>query len=138
MNTYSAKELAEILQKEGAKEMTVRKIRYYRQIGLLPELITINNKNYFTDEHLEHLRAARTMKKTGETLEGIKSTLSLADENLVKNIGTKMSYYSTEKLISTDTYQFNDDISFLFSNKIREDLKKDIINTVTDIIKNKK
>ena len=135
IKTYSSKDLVEILQREGIKDITVRKIHYYKQIGVIPELAVINNRKYYTDQHLDCLRAIKTMKNTGESLNEIKTTLTTLDSQVVRSIGDRVGYYSTENLMSTDTYHFNQHVSFTFNKTIPSELKSDIIEAVSTVLK---
>ncbi|MEJ1518251.1 MerR family transcriptional regulator [Bacillus cereus] len=135
---YTAQEIAEILQQEGDKEMTVRKVRHYAEIGLLPDRAIINGRKRFTEEHLEYLRATRTMKKTGESLDNIKRALNHLNADNIRNIGTQLNHYSSETLINTQTHHFNSDIAFTFSNQVSSEIRNDIIETVTQILKSNK
>jgi DNA-binding transcriptional MerR regulator len=132
MEYYTAKEIADILAMEGDTEMTLRKVRYYTQIGMLPALPIINNKPKYTAVHLEHLRALRTMQRTGEKLDDIKEKLSDLDEHLVSNIGQQMNYYTSDRLIDSTTVQVNPEISITFNNSIPQSTQDSIVKMIKD------
>lgn len=134
LKSYTAKEISEILKSEGDEEMTIRKVRYYNQIGILPPMMKLKNKNYFNDEHLNYLRAMRTMQKTGEKLEDIKGKLKGLDVKGLENIGKQMSYISSERLLKTETCYLNDDVSITFSGKIEGDKREKIINKIKELL----
>ncbi|WP_217565476.1 MerR family transcriptional regulator, partial [Micrococcus sp. GbtcB5] len=67
METFTAKQITEILQKEGTN-INLRTVRYYTQIEIVPPLELVGNKRAYTEKHLHYFRAIITLSKTGETL----------------------------------------------------------------------
>lgn len=134
MKTYSARELAEILNSEGDESMTERRIRHYRDIDLLPPLYRIKNKNYFTENHLSYLRAMRTMQRTGESLSNIGETLMHLEIRDWNQIGKRMNYVSSNYVLSTVVEQVNEDISVTFSDRVLVDERDAVLNAVKNCL----
>lgn len=135
MNTYTARQLAEILQKEGHDSINLRNIRYYREINVLKDLVEVDGKKYYTDEHLDYLRAIRTLQKTGDSLDTIKNKLADLDASQLRNLGEQMNYYTSDRVIQSVTHQFNEDISITFSHNVSEEAKSQIIKSVEKKLK---
>lgn len=133
MKYYKAKELVEIMNSEGDEELSLRKVRYYTQIGVLSPLEDVNGKNKYTEKHLGELRALRTMQKTGEKLEDIGDKIKSLDSNKISDIAVRSSYYTSEHLFNTTSIQINEDVSISFSQKV----KQNDIDEVVEFLKSK-
>lgn len=136
MAYYTAKELAEVLQSEGDEEMTLRKVRYYTQIGMLSELEMDENKSKYSAKHLEELRAIRVMQKTGEKLEDIKEKIRGLNMQRLSDLNTHAIYLSADKLLRTTTYTVNKDITLTFSDQVETATKQMVINAVENSLGN--
>jgi DNA-binding transcriptional MerR regulator len=141
MKTYTAKEIAEILQKNGDDTATLRMVRYYTQIGLVPELETIGNKRVYTDNHLRYFQAIRTLSKTGKSLNVIQTELRNMDVSKVNKIANQIGYFSANTLYENtekEIVELNEDVSITFSHRINKDVQNKIIESVNQILKNNK
>lgn len=70
MNTYTGKQITELLNNEGA-DLNLRTVRYYTQIEIVPPLVLVGNKRVYTDQHVHYFRAVLTLSKAGESLASI-------------------------------------------------------------------
>lgn len=85
MNTYTGKQITELLNNEGA-DLNLRTVRYYTQIEIVPPLVLVGNKRVYTDQHVHYFRAVLTLSKAGESLASIQKTLcSMSDEEVKKH-----------------------------------------------------
>ena len=138
MNTYTAKQMAEILQEEGKTEITLRKIRYYAQTKVLPVQELVDGKLVYTDNHLDFLRALCTMKQTNQSLEQIKTSLQHDNINSWRGLAKTESSYSVLHDLSTNIMEkqiemINEDISIVFSNRMDSVVKQEILDSVVSI-----
>ncbi|MDD9149069.1 MerR family transcriptional regulator [Sporolactobacillus sp. CQH2019] len=134
MPGYTAKQITELLQREGA-DIHLRTVRYYTQIGMVPPLETVENKRVYTDNHLAHFRAILTLSKTGETLASIRKKLQALSMDEIKKIGKQMTLYQSENLITRETTKINDDAFITLSSNVPEQMKQEIVDSVSRIMK---
>lgn len=139
MQTYTAREIAEIISNESEEEITVRTVKYYAQMGWMPDLEVVGNKRAYTDKHLNHLRALRTLTKTGKKLSEAANELRSLDEIEVKKIGERMNYFSSNTLYnvaySGEVFQPTEGLSVSFSSTFDEPIKKEIKEQINKILK---
>ncbi|GGL61741.1 MerR family transcriptional regulator [Sporolactobacillus putidus] len=134
MSSYTAKQITELLQREGA-DIHLRTIRYYTQIGMVPPLETAGNKRVYTDNHLAYFRAILTLSKTGETLASIQQKLQALSIDEIKKIGKQMTLYQSENLITRETTRINDDAFITLSSNVPEQMKQKIVDSISNIMK---
>ncbi|MED0992350.1 MerR family transcriptional regulator [Bacillus nitratireducens] len=137
METFTAKQITEILQKEGAN-INLRTVRYYTQIEIVPSLELVGNKRAYTEKHLHYFRAIITLSKTGETLASIQEKLKeMSLEEIIK-IGERMTFYQSDKILQHETHKVNDDVFITLSANVSDELKQQVINSVSQILKGEK
>jgi DNA-binding transcriptional MerR regulator len=102
---FTAQEIVEQLQSEGDTEATLRMVRYYTQIGMVPDLELIGNRRMYTEKHLDFFRAIRTMSKTGKKLAEIQKELQVMEPERIKRIGHQMPNFTPEKLFEAISYE---------------------------------
>ncbi|NHM33065.1 MerR family transcriptional regulator [Neobacillus terrae] len=102
---FTAQEIVEQLQSEGDTEATLRMVRYYTQIGMVPDLELIGNRRMYTKKHLDYFRAIRTMSKTGQKLADIQKELQQMEPERIKRIGHQMPNFTPEKLFEAIAYE---------------------------------
>ncbi|PFC04158.1 MerR family transcriptional regulator [Bacillus cereus] len=137
METFTAKQITEILQKEGAN-INLRTVRYYTQIEIVPPLQLVGNKRAYTEKHLHYFRAIITLSKTGETLASIQEKLKeMSLEEIIK-IGERMTFYQSDKILQHETHKVNDDVFITLSANVSDELKQQVINSVSQILKGEK
>ncbi|EJQ13412.1 hypothetical protein IE3_02311 [Bacillus cereus BAG3X2-1] len=137
METFTAKQITEILQKEGAN-INLRTVRYYTQIEIVPPLELVGNKRAYTEKHLHYFRAIITLSKTGETLASIQEKLKeMSLEEIIK-IGERMTFYQSDKILQHETHKVNDDVFITLSANVSDELKQQVINSVSQILKGEK
>lgn len=136
MNEYTAEEIAELLSKEDPK-MTLRTVRYYRQCKFIPDLpiSAKTNKPVFTDEHVAHFRAIRTLSKTGESLENIRHKLMALNLSEIKSVAKESLYYNSERLLENETFSLHPDVSIVFNRGVTKERKEKLISEFSQIIK---
>ncbi|NIK76815.1 DNA-binding transcriptional MerR regulator [Paenibacillus castaneae] len=134
MNHYTAKQIAEILQKEDS-QMNLRTVRYYTQIGVIPSLELVGNKRVYTDNHLHYFRAILTLSKCGETLSGIQEKLHELTMDEIIKIGEKLPLYQTEQMMNHETHRISEDVFISFNSQTSPELKSKIIETVSQLVK---
>lgn len=133
MNTYTAKQLAEVLQNEDP-QINLRTVRYYTQIGMLPPLELAGNKRVYTDNHLHVVRAILVLSKSGETLASAQEKLAgLPMEEIVK-IGENLRMYQSDQLLRNETHVVSEDVILSVSPRISPVLKEKMIETVTRLL----
>jgi DNA-binding transcriptional MerR regulator len=133
MNTYTAKQVAEVLQNEDP-QMNLRTVRYYTQIGMLPPLELVGNKRAYTDNHLHYLRAILVLSRSGETLSSAQEKLAgLAIDEVIK-IGENLRLYQSEQMIRNETHVVSEDVILSVSSRISPELKEKMIETVTRLL----
>lgn len=133
MVTYTAKQLAEMLQNEDP-QMNLRTVRYYTQIGMLPPLELAGNKRVYTDSHLHYLRAILVLSRSGETLSSIQEKLAGLPMDEVIKIGDNLRMYQTEQMLRNETHVVSDDVILSVSSRIPPELKAKMIETVTRML----
>ncbi|HDX9628805.1 TPA: MerR family transcriptional regulator [Bacillus cereus] len=137
METFTAKQITEILQKEGTN-INLRTVRYYTQIEIVPPLELVGNKRAYTEKHLHYFRAIITLSKTGETLASIQEKLKeMSLEEIIK-IGERMTFYQSDKILQHETHKVNDDVFITLSTNVSDELKQQVINSVSQILKGEK
>jgi DNA-binding transcriptional MerR regulator len=138
MNTYTAREIATILQNEGDEKATLRMVRYYTQIGLVPALAFVENKRVYTDVHLDTFRAIRTLNKTGKTLSAIQEELHTLSPDNIKKIASVRKRYTKENLykqMERHEVTISNDVSVSFSSSVDPDTCSKVIAAVRRILK---
>ena len=134
MNVYTAKQIADVLQKDDP-QMNLRTVRYYTQIGIIPPLELIGNKRMYTDIHLHHFRAVLALSKSGETLASAQEKLmGLSIEDVIK-IGENLRLYQSNQVLQNETHVVNEDVIISMSSRISPDLKAKMIETVAYLLK---
>lgn len=134
MNIYTAKQITEILQKEDIT-INLRKVRYYTQIKLVPQLELVGNKRVYTDKHLHHFRAILALSRTGASLTSIQEKLADLSLDDIKKIGEQLSILQTDRIFENETYKVSEDIFITLSPRVSGELKQEVINNVTKILK---
>jgi DNA-binding transcriptional MerR regulator len=137
---YTAEEIAALLAKEDPK-MTLRTVRYYRQAKFIPDLPVSNKtgKPVYTDEHLAHFRAIRTLSSTGESLESIRGRLMMLNTAQVSDIANEQPYYtSAKRVLERETIDLSPEVSLVVDRKLDDTLKRRIATAVSDILKGEK
>jgi DNA-binding transcriptional MerR regulator len=134
MNTYTAKQITEKLQKEDTN-INLRTVRYYTQIGIVPTLELAGNKRVYTDKHLYYFRAILTLAKTGESLATIQERLQKLTLEEIKKIGDQMPFYQSNKILEHESYKVNEDVFITLSPRVSAELKQKVINSVSQILK---
>lgn len=135
---FTAQELVDTLNVEEGEALTVRKIRYYAQIGLLSAPELVNGKKKYTSKHLEELRAIRKLQKTGNKLEEIKASIQGLDIQTLSRVSENAGYISQKPLVDRNVYDINEDIAFLFSHRVDGTLQKGLIEVVEDFLQKHK
>lgn len=136
MNTYTGKELVELLQGEGDTEISLRTIRHYTSIDLLPKCeVGENNKLIYTEEHLKRLRSIRALKKTGQTLSDIKGKMNSLSLQEFSVAGEQMQTYMTRNIFESTTIPCNEQISITFRNDVNQETKDKVLQAIEDILK---
>lgn len=134
LNTYTAKQVAEVLQNEDP-QMNLRTVRYYTQIGMLPPLELAGNKRVYTDNHLHYLRAVLVLSKSGDTLASAQEKLAdLPMEEVIK-IGENLQLYQSGQFIRNETHVVSEDVILSVSSRIPPELKEKMIASVTRLLK---
>lgn len=134
LNTYTAKQIAEILQNDDP-QINLRTIRYYTQIGIIPPLELVGNKRVYTDNHLHYFRAVLTLSKSGETLASAQQKLvGLPIEEVIK-IGENLRLYQSDQIFRSETHVLNEDVIISVSSRVSPELKNKMIETVTQLLK---
>lgn len=134
MNTYTAKQITDILQKEDAN-INLRTVRYYTQIGVVPPLELVGNRRMYTDKHLHCFRAVLTLAKTGESLAAIQERLQILSLDEIKKIGEQMPFYHSNNFLERETHKVNEDVLITLSPRVSAETKQKVINSVSQIIK---
>lgn len=134
MNSYTAKQIAEILQQDEPR-MNLRTVRYYTQIGLVPPLELAGNKRVYTDTHIHYFRAIITLSRTGETLASIQQTLKKLSLEDIQKISQQLTWYEASRIIENETLKITDDILITISPRISAELKQRVIESVSQVLK---
>jgi DNA-binding transcriptional MerR regulator len=133
MNTYTAKQLAEILQSEDP-QMNLRTVRYYTQIGMLPPLELDGNKRVYTDNHLHYLRAILVLSKSGETLASAQEKLAGLPLDDVIKLGDNLRLYQSDQMLHSELHVISEDIILSVSPRISPALKEKMVEAVTRLL----
>ncbi|AIQ57971.1 MerR family transcriptional regulator [Paenibacillus borealis] len=133
MNTYTAKQLAEVLQNEDP-QMNLRTVRYYTQIGMLPPLELVGNKRTYTDNHLHYLRAILVLSKSGDTLSSAQEKLAGLPIDEVIKIGDNLRMYQSDQILRNETHIVSEDVVLSVSSRISPELKVKMIESVTRLL----
>jgi len=134
MNSYTAKQIAEILQQDDPR-MNLRTVRYYTQIGMVPPLELVGNKRVYTDKHLHFFRAIITLTRTGETLASIQEKLKTLSLEEVEKVGQQMHIYDPSRVLENETLTINEDVAITLSPRISAELKQKVINSVSQALR---
>jgi DNA-binding transcriptional MerR regulator len=134
MNIYTAKQIAETLQKEEP-QMNLRTVRYYTQIGIIPSLELVGNKRVYSDNHLHYFRAILTLSKSGETLAAVQEKLKGLSTEEVAKIGENLHLYQSNQILQNDTHVVNEDVYISMSHRISPELKTKLIESITQLMK---
>jgi DNA-binding transcriptional MerR regulator len=134
METYTAKQVSDILQKDDP-QMNLRTIRYYTQIGIIPPLELVGNKRVYTIKHISFLRAILTLSLTGETLAAIQEKLKVLPIEEIKKIGDNLHLYRSKQILTNDTHVINEDVIISMSPRVSAELRAKMVETVSQILK---
>lgn len=134
MDSYTAKQLTEILQQDDP-QVNLRTVRYYTQIGLLPPLELVGNKRVYTEQHLHYFRAILTLSKSGETLAAIQEKLKELSIGEISKIGENLRLYQSNQLIENETHVLSNDVILSISPRVSDELKTKMIEVVAQLLK---
>ncbi|PZT56203.1 MerR family transcriptional regulator [Paenibacillus silvae] len=134
MNSYTAKQIAEMLQQDDQR-MNLRTVRYYTQIGMVPPLELAGNKRVYTDNHLHYFRAIITLARTGETLASIQETLKKLSITDIEKISQQLSLYEPSRIIENETLKITDDVIITISPRISAEVKQRVIDSVSQALR---
>jgi DNA-binding transcriptional MerR regulator len=130
---YSAKQVAEILEKEDP-HMNLRTVRYYTQLGLIPPLELVGNRRGYTEKHIDYFRAILTLSKSGETLASIQEKLNTLSREEVAKIGENLHLLQSKTILHNETVVINEDVIISMSPRISAELRTKMIETVSQMI----
>ena len=133
MNTYTAKQVAEVLQNEDP-QMNLRTVRYYTQIGILPPLELAGNKRVYTDNHLHYLRAILVLSKSGETLASAQEKLAELPLEDVIRLGDNLRLYQSDQMLHSELRVISEDVILSVSPRISPALKEKMVEAVTRLL----
>lgn len=134
MNSYTAKQVSEILQEDDPR-MNLRTVRYYTQIGIIPPLDLVGNKRVYTDKHLHYFRAIMTLSRTGQTLASIQETLQNMELKDVEKISEQMALVDPSRILENETLKITDDVIITMSPRISAELKQKVIDSVSQVLR---
>ncbi|MUT65697.1 MerR family transcriptional regulator [Paenibacillus sp. NEAU-GSW1] len=134
MNSYTAKQIAEILQQADPR-MNLRTVRYYTQIGMIPPLELVGNKRVYTDNHIHYFRAIITLSRTGETLASIQETLKKLSLEDIEKISQQLTLYEPSRIIENETLKITDDVIITISPRISAELKQRVIDSISQALR---
>ncbi|MBY9077119.1 MerR family transcriptional regulator [Paenibacillus sp. HN-1] len=134
MNSYTAKQIAEILQQDDPR-MNLRTVRYYTQIGMVPPLELAGNKRVYTDNHIHYFRAIITLSRTGETLASIQETLKKLSLEDIEKVSQQLTLYEPSRIIENETLKITDDVIITISPRISAELKQRVIDSVSEVLR---
>lgn len=134
MNSYTAKQIAEILQQDDPR-MNLRTVRYYTQIGMVPPLELMGNKRVYIDNHIHYFRAIITLSRTGETLASIQETLKKLSLKDIEKISQQLTLYEPSRIIENETLKITDDVIITISPRISAELKQRVIDSVSQVLR---
>ncbi|MEK3714496.1 MerR family transcriptional regulator [Paenibacillus sp. FSL R7-0333] len=133
MNTYTAKQVAEVLQNEDP-QMNLRTVRYYTQIGMLPPLELVGNKRAYTDSHLHYLRAILVLTRSGETLASAQEKLAGLTMDEIMKLGDNLRLYQSDKMLQSELHVVSEDVILSVSPRISTALKEKMLETITRLL----
>ncbi|WP_054026399.1 MerR family transcriptional regulator [Bacillus sp. FJAT-28004] len=134
MDTFTAKQVADILQKDDP-EMNLRTVRYYTQIGIVPPLELFGNKRAYTTNHICYFRAILTLIHSGETLAAIQEKLKELSIDEISKIGENLQLYRSKKMLTNDTHVINEDVILSMSPRISAELRVKMVETISQMLK---
>jgi Predicted transcriptional regulators len=134
MNSYTAKQIAEILQQDDPR-MNLRTVRYYTQIGMVPPLELVGNKRVYTDNHIHYFRAIITLSRTGETLASIQETLKKLSLEDIEKVSQQLTLYEPSRIIENETLKITDDVIITISPRISAELRQRVIDSVAQVLR---
>lgn len=134
MNSYTAKQIAEILQQDDPR-MNLRTVRYYTQIGMVPPLELLGNKRVYTENHIQYFRAIITLSRTGETLASIQETLKKLSLEDIEKISQQLTLYEPSRIIENETLKITDDVIITITPRISAELKQRVIDSVSQVLR---
>lgn len=134
MDTFTAKQVTEIIQKDDPK-MNLRTVRYYTQIGLFPPLELVGNKRVYLDKHVHYLRAIITLSRTGETLAAIQEKLRDLSMEEIEKIGDQISLFNPGRVLESETHQITEDVVITLSPRISAEVKQKVIDSVSMLLR---
>jgi DNA-binding transcriptional MerR regulator len=134
MSSYTAKQLADLLQQEEP-QINLRTVRYYTQIGLVPPLELVGNRRVYTDTHLHYFRAILTLTRGGDTLAEAAEKLKELPTDEVAKIGDSLKLYQSGQLIHNETVVINEDIILSVNPRMDATLRAQVIDTVSRMVK---
>ncbi|MEK3794260.1 MerR family transcriptional regulator [Paenibacillus sp. FSL R7-0204] len=133
MNTYTAKQVAEVLHREDP-QMNLRTVRYYTQIGMLPPLELVGNKRAYTDSHLHYLRAILVLSKSGETLASAQEKLAELTIDEIIKLGDNLRLYQSDQMLHSELHVISEDVILSVSPRISAVLKEKMVEAVTRLL----
>ncbi|MDO3413014.1 MerR family transcriptional regulator [Saccharibacillus sp. CPCC 101409] len=133
MNGYTARQIAELLQKDDPR-MNLRTIRYYTQIGMVPPLELSGNKRVYGERHLHWFRAILTLSRTGETLSAIQDKLRHLTPEEIEKIGSQLPLYESSRILENETLRITDDVAMTISPRISAETKQKMIESVSRLL----
>lgn len=133
MNTYTAKQVAEVLQNEDP-QMNLRTVRYYTQIGMLPPLELVGNKRAYTDSHLHYLRAILVLTRSGETLASAQEKLAGLTMDEVMKLGDNLRLYQSDQMLQSEMHVVSEDVILSISPRITPALKEKMVEALTRLV----
>ncbi|HEY2493540.1 MAG TPA: MerR family transcriptional regulator [Paenibacillus sp.] len=134
MNSYTAKQISDILQQDDSR-MNLRTVRYYTQIGMIPPLELVGNKRVYTDVHIHYFRAIFTLSRTGETLASIQEKLKTLSIQEIEKIGEQMHLYQPNRVLENETLKISEDIMITISPRISAEIKQKVIDSVSQVLR---
>ncbi|ETT63605.1 MerR family transcriptional regulator [Paenibacillus sp. FSL R7-277] len=133
MHTYTAKQLAEVLQNEDP-QMNLRTVRYYTQIGMLPPLELVGNKRAYTDSHLHYLRAILVLTRSGETLASAQEKLARLTMDEIMKLGDNLRLYQSDQMLQSEMHVVSEDVILSLSPRITPALKEKMVEALTRLV----
>ncbi|WP_339313786.1 MerR family transcriptional regulator [Paenibacillus sp. FSL M7-0896] len=133
MHTYTAKQLAEVLQNEDP-QMNLRTVRYYTQIGMLPPLELVGNKRAYTDSHLHYLRAILVLTRSGETLASAQEKLAGLTMDEIMKLGDNLRLYQSDQMLQSEMHVVSEDVILSISPRITPALKMKMVEALTRLV----
>ncbi|MEK3835133.1 MULTISPECIES: MerR family transcriptional regulator [unclassified Paenibacillus] len=133
MHTYTAKQLAEVLQNEDP-QMNLRTVRYYTQIGMLPPLELVGNKRAYTDSHLHYLRAILVLTRSGETLASAQEKLAGLTMDEIMKLGDNLRLYQSDQMLQSEMHVVSEDVILSLSPRITPALKEKMVEALTRLV----